>query len=107
MGTSNLFIDAGVDDTEAAVRGLDRALAVTSLLNLHTIDPVSGEFSLGATGNYLERGERIHPVQGITIAGNLTDLLNAVVGVGSDLLFGPGGLGSPTIVISELSIGGA
>jgi len=107
VGTSNLFIDAGVDDTEAAVRGLDRALAVTSLLNLHTIDPVSGEFSLGATGNYLERGERIHPVQGITIAGNLTDLLNAVVGVGSDLVFGPGGLGSPTIVISELSIGGA
>ncbi|TME65565.1 MAG: TldD/PmbA family protein [Chloroflexi bacterium] len=107
VGTSNLFIDAGVDDTDAAVRGLDRALAVTSLLNLHTIDPVSGEFSLGATGNYLERGERIHPVQGITIAGNLTDLLNAVVGVGSDLVFGPGGLGSPTIVISELSIGGA
>ena len=46
-------------------------------------------------------------MQGITIAGNLTDLLNAVVGVGSDLVFGPGGLGSPTIVISELSIGGA
>ena len=80
---------------------------MTSLLNLHTIDPVSGEFSLGATGNYLERGGRVHPAQGITIAGNLTHLLGAVVGVGSDLVFGPGGLGSPTLVISELSIGGA
>jgi PmbA protein len=49
----------------------------------------------------------VHPAQGITIAGNLTDLLNAVVGVGSDLLFGPSGLGSPTLVVSELSIGGA
>jgi PmbA protein len=107
IGPSNLFVAAGTDDAPAVVRGLDRALAVTSLLNLHTIDPVSGEFSLGATGNYLERGGRVHPAQGITIAGNLTHLLNAVVGVGTDLLFGPAGFGSPTLVISELSIGGA
>ena len=107
VGTSNLYIDAGTDDTAAIARGLDRALAITSLLNLHTIDPVSGEFSLGATGNYLERGLRSHPVQGITIAGNLTQLLGAIVAVGTDLVFGPSGLGSPTLVISELSIGGA
>ena len=107
IGPSNLFVAAGGDDAAALIRGLDRALAVTSLLNLHTIDPVSGEFSLGATGNYLERGSRVHPAQGITIAGNLTALLNAVVGVGTDLIFGPSGLGSPTLVISELSIGGA
>src|ERR671936_400867 len=91
----------------ASRRGLERALAITSLLNLHTIDPVSGEFSLGATARYLERGVGIHPVQGITIAGNLTQLLGAIVAVGTDLVFGPGGLGSPTLVISELSIGGA
>ena len=107
IGPSNLFVAAGTDDVATIARGLDRALAVTSLLNLHTIDPVSGEFSLGATGNYIERGNRVHPAQGITIAGNLTHLLNAVVGVGTDLVFGPSGLGSPTLVISELSIGGA
>jgi PmbA protein len=107
IGPSNLFVAAGTDDADGVVAGLDRALAVTSLLNLHTIDPVSGEFSLGATGNYLERGNRVHPVQGITIAGNLTNLLSSIVGVGTDLVFGPGGLGSPTLVISELSVGGA
>jgi PmbA protein len=107
IGPSNLFVTAGTDDANAIVAGLDRALAVTSLLNLHTVDPVSGEFSLGATGNYLERGSRLHPAQGITIAGNLTHLLNSIIGVGTDLLFGPGGLGSPTLVISELSVGGA
>src|SRR5207237_1997970 len=69
IGPSNLFVSAGTDDATAIVGRLDRALAVTSLLNLHTIDPVSGEFSLGATGNYLERGNRVHPAQGITIAG--------------------------------------
>jgi predicted Zn-dependent protease len=48
----------------------------------------------------------VHPAQGITIAGNLTDLLNSITGVGTDLLFGPSGIGSPTLVIAELSVGG-
>ena len=107
IGPSNLFVMAGTDDAKGIVAKLDHALAVTSLLNLHTVDPVSGEFSLGATGNYLERGSRIHPAQGITIAGNLTNLLSSIIGVGTDLVFGPSGLGSPTLVISELSVGGA
>ena len=106
IGPSNFYIEAGADDPEALVRGLDRALAVTSLLNLHTIDPVSGEFSLGASGTFMERGAPVHPVQGITIAGNLTHLLSSVSGVGTDLTFGSGGIGSPTLVIAELSVGG-
>lgn len=106
IGPSNFYIEAGTDDPTAAVRGLDRALAVTSLLNLHTIDPVSGEFSLGATGTYLEKGAPMHPVQGITIAGNLTHLLSSISAVGTDLTFGSSGIGSPTLVIAELSVGG-
>ena len=106
IGPSNFYIEAGTDDPAALVRGLERALAVTSLLNLHTIDPVSGEFSLGASGTYLERGAPVHPVQGITIAGNLTHLLSSVSGAGTDLTFGSGGIGSPTLVIAELSVGG-
>jgi PmbA protein len=106
IGPSNFYIDAGTDDPGALVRGLDRALAVTSLLNLHTIDPVSGEFSLGATGTYIEKGAPMHPVQGITIAGNLTHLLSSISGVGTDLTFGSGGIGSPTLVVAELSVGG-
>ena len=106
IGPSNFFVEAGVDDPAVAIARLDKALRITSLLNLHTIDPVSGEFSLGATGTYLEKGAAIHPVQGITIAGNLTNLLSSITGVGKDLTFGPGGIGSPTLVIAELSIGG-
>jgi PmbA protein len=106
IGPSNFYIEAGTDDPDALVHGLDRALAVTSLLNLHTIDPVSGEFSLGASGTYLERGTPAYPVQGITIAGNLTHLLSSISGVGTDLTFGSGGIGSPTLVIAELSVGG-
>jgi len=107
IGAANFHLAAGTASPEALVAGLDRALRITSLLNLHTIDPISGEFSLGATGDYLENGERGYPVQGITIAGNLTTLLSSITGVANDLRFGATGLGSPTFVISELSIGGA
>ena len=106
IGPSNFYVAAGTDDPKGMVSGLARALQITSLLNLHTIDPVSGEFSLGATGTYLEKGAPQHPAQGITIAGNLTHLLSSVTGVGTDLTFGPSGIGSPTLVIAELSIGG-
>lgn len=107
IGAANFHLAAGPTAPEALVRGLDRSLRITSLLNLHTIDPISGEFSLGATGDYLEKGERLYPVQGITIAGNLTSLLSSITGVATDLVFGSSGIGSPTFVISELSIGGA
>ena len=107
IGAANFHLAGGELAPDALVGSLDRALRITSLLNLHTIDPISGEFSLGATGEYLERGERLYPVQGITIAGNLTSLLASIAGVANDLTFGASGIGSPTVVISELSIGGA
>jgi PmbA protein len=107
IGAANFHLAAGAHDPKALVDGLDRALRVTSLLNLHTIDPISGEFSLGASGDYLERGARMHPVDGITIAGNLTTLLSSITGVADDLTFGASGIGSPTFVIAELSVGGA
>ena len=107
IGAANFHLAPGTVTPDLLVNGLDRSLRITSLLNLHTIDPISGEFSLGATGDYLEKGEREYPVQGITIAGNLTSLLSSITGVANDLTFGASGLGSPTFVISELSIGGA
>jgi PmbA protein len=106
IGAANFHLLPGATPPEELVGGLERALRITSLLNLHTIDPISGEFSLGATGDYLERGERRYPVQGITIAGNLTTLLSSITGVANDLVFGGSGIGSPTFVISELSVGG-
>lgn len=106
IGPSNLFIEAGDQDPERMVGELERALRITALLNLHTIDPISGEFSLGAAGDLLRHGQLEHPVQGVTIAGNLTKLLTSISGVGRDLTFGGSGIGSPTLVISELSIGG-
>lgn len=105
-GISNFYIVAGATAAKDLVRGADRALALTSLLNLHTIDPISGEFSLGATATYLERGELQYPVKGITIAGNLIALLTAIAAVGDDLRFGSSGVGSPTLLVRDISVGG-
>jgi PmbA protein len=107
IGAANFHLGPGTTGPQTLTRGLERSLRITSLLNLHTVDPISGEFSLGATADYLEHGERMYPVQGITIAGNLTALLSSITGVADDLTFGSSGIGSPTFVISELSIGGA
>ena len=107
IGAANFQLRPGAAAPDELIRGLERSLRITSLLNLHTVDPISGEFSLGATGDYLEKGERMYPVQGITIAGNLTSLLSSITGVANDLTFGSSGIGSPTFVISELSIGAA
>src|SRR5207244_4742473 len=107
IGAANFHLAPGSSTPESLVNGLARSLRITSLLNLHTIDPISGEFSLGATGDYLEKGERQYPVQGITIAGNLTTLLSSITGVANDLRLGATGLGSPTFVITELPLGDA
>jgi PmbA protein len=107
IAPSNFHVAGGTDDPGELRRRFDRALEITALLNLHTIDPISGEFSLGAAGIVLERGEPAYPVEGITIAGNLTHLLNAVAGVGRDLTFKrPMGFGSPTLLIADISVAG-
>src|SRR5260370_7845346 len=100
IGAANFHLAPAAATPESLVKGLARSLRITSLLNLHTIDPISGEFSLGATGDYLEKGERQYPVQGITIAGNLTTLLSSITGSANDLTFGASGLGTPTSVLS-------
>ncbi len=106
-GISNFTLLPGTRPVADLLRSTDRALAITSLLNLHTVDPISGEFSLGATATYLEKGVAAYPVKGVTIAGNLIGLLGSIAAVGDDLRFGAGGISSPTIVVRDVSVGGA
>jgi PmbA protein len=75
---------------------------------MHTADPVSGDFSVGAVGRLIENGKKTQPVKGITIAGNLIELLEGIEEIGSDLRFIPSGanVGCPTLLVSQLSIGG-
>ncbi len=105
VGTTNFFIRPGASSPEELIRNTPRGLYVTEVLGMHTANPISGDFSVGATGILIENGELTRPVRGITIAGNILDLLKNIDGVGNDLKFF-GGKGSPTIRVAGVSVSG-
>ena len=74
-------------------------------MGLHTANPITGEFSLGASGLLIENGQLTAPVKGFAIVGNLLDLMNRVDAVGSNLRFF-GSIGAPSLLFSEISVGG-
>ncbi len=105
VGVTNLYIKPGTDSLENLIASLDRGLFVTEVMGMHTANPISGDFSVGATGFWIEKGGKAFPVREITIAGNILDLMKNVAAVGSDLRFS-GRIGSPSLLIKELSIAG-
>jgi len=72
---------------------------------LHTVDPISGDFSLGASGIIYEGGKKKKSVRGVVIGGNIKELWSSVVEVGADLKF-YGNVGSPSLYIENITVGG-
>ncbi|MDD9826851.1 MAG: TldD/PmbA family protein [Deltaproteobacteria bacterium] len=105
VAPTNLWIEPGTGDLEDLVRGTERGLLVTGLFG-QGFNPVSGDFSRGASGHWIEGGERSHPVEEITVAGNLGEMLCAVDAVGGDLLWlGP--IAAPSLRVASLAVAGA
>ena len=69
-------------------------------------NPVTGDYSRGAAGFWIENGEIAHPVEEVTIAGNLGAMLAAVDAVGSDLLW-LGRVAAPTLRVARMTVAGA
>ncbi|MDR3354708.1 MAG: TldD/PmbA family protein [Synergistaceae bacterium] len=105
VGTSNLLLLPGQESRESMIRGISNGFLVSELMGLHTLDPISGDFSLGAKGVRISGGVPGEPVAGVTIAGNLLDLLMKVTAVGSDVTFFRS-IGAPTIVVEGVSVAG-
>jgi PmbA protein len=70
------------------------------------VNSVTGDFSQGASGFWIENGEITYPVQEITIAGNVLKALKNVQMIGNDLSFKLGSTASPTLLVSEMTVGG-
>jgi PmbA protein len=83
-GNHNLVVSHGGDDLAALMRRMGRGLLVTEQLG-HGMNPVTGDFSRGAAGFWIEGGEIAYPVEEITIAGNLKDMFRDIVAIGSDV----------------------
>jgi PmbA protein len=109
VGVSNLVLQPGSLSRMELLRRVGEGLYVAQLHGLHTVNTVSGEFSLGLTGHWIRGGELAQPVRELTIAGNLIELLQKVIGLANDprFTFAGGFCGSPTVLIEELSVAGA
>lgn len=83
-GSHNLIIQPGQYDLDGLLAQMGRGLLVTELLG-HGINYVTGDYSRGAAGYWVENGKIVHPVEEITIAGNLKDMLAGIVAVGRDV----------------------
>jgi PmbA protein len=105
VGISNFFIEPGTLTLSALMEDLRPGLVVEEVMGLHTVDPISGDFSLGCSGDWIERGEKVYPFKSVAIAGNLFELFGKVKGVGEDLRFF-GSVGSPSLLIEGLEISG-
>lgn len=105
IGTSNLYLTPGKKSQSELFASIPKGVYITNVMGLHTANPVTGEFSIGASGVLIENGKLTKPIKGFAIAGNLIQLLKDVSEVGSDLRFW-GGVGAPSLLVSQLAISG-
>ncbi|MGC8605711.1 MAG: TldD/PmbA family protein [Desulfomonilaceae bacterium] len=104
-GVTNLFVTPGELTLSDLIKDVGSGVMITEVMGLHTANPISGDFSVGATGFKICGGRIDHPVKGIAIAGNIIDLFGSVRHVGNDFQFF-GAFGTPSIIVENLSISG-
>ncbi|NOQ13719.1 MAG: metalloprotease PmbA [Methyloprofundus sp.] len=103
-GVHNLCITAGDKNLEQLLQKMDTGLLVTELMG-QGVNPVTGDYSRGASGFWVEQGVIQYPVQEITIAGNLKDMFQHILAVGNDIDY-RGNIRSGSILIEEMAIAG-
>ena len=105
IGCGNLYLEPGTLTPEEILAAIPAGLYVTGLMGFG-VNVVTGDYSRGATGLWIENGELTHAVEEVTIAGNLAEMLRNVTAIGSDLEF-RSAVASPTLRIDGMTIAGA
>ena len=105
IGCGNLYLEPGTLTPEEIIAGVPAGLYVTSLMGFG-VNVVTGDYSRGATGLWIENGQLTHAVEEVTIAGNLAEMLKNVNAIGNDLVF-RGSVASPTLRIDGMTLAGA
>ncbi|MBI5902456.1 MAG: TldD/PmbA family protein [Deltaproteobacteria bacterium] len=106
VGASNLYIGKGAKTLDELFKEIGRGLFITELMGVHTINTISGDFSLGASGSWIEGGGVAYPVRGMAISGNLLGLFEKTVCCAKDLRF-IGSIGAPSLMVEEIEVSGA
>jgi len=103
-GPTNFFLEPGPHSPEEIIASVPMGLYVTELIGFG-VNGVTGDYSRGAVGMWIENGELTYPVEEFTIAGNLRDMLAGIEMVGNDLSL-RNALASPTIKIARMTVAG-
>lgn len=107
VGARSLALEAGTQSREEILQGVGDAVLVTDVSGLHSgVNPVSGDFSVGAEGFWIRSGAPAEPFREATIASTLQRMLQDVVTVGNDTRWF-GGTAGVTLVIQDVSLGGS
>jgi PmbA protein len=104
VGPTNFYLAPGTKTAQDIIKTVKQGLYVTDLIGFG-INMVTGDYSRGASGFWIEGGELAYPVEEITIAGNLKDMFAGIEMIGSDLVL-RGRIASPTVKIIEMMVAG-
>ena len=109
IGVSNFYIKPSGKETENIFEKVNRGFFVTDIIGLHSgTNPISGQISVGAKGFLIKNGSLEAPVKEVTIATDILSFCKNLDKIGKDLKFLPAGgyIGSPSILIKEISVSG-
>ena len=104
-GAHNLLVPGGSEDMGSLIRSMDRGLLVQELIGMG-VNSVTGDYSRGAVGYWIENGEISHPVHEVTIAGNLKDLYQRIAAIGNDQDL-RSGIRCGSLLVEAMTIAGA
>jgi PmbA protein len=105
IGPTNFYLKAGTHTPDEIVRSIKSGLYVVELIGFG-VNTVTGDYSRGAVGIWIENGRFTHAVQEVTIAGNLREMLRNIEMIGNDVTF-IGSVAAPTVKIGNMVISGA
>jgi PmbA protein len=106
VGTSNFYVDAGETPRDELLSRAEGGVLIQDVSGVHSgANPISGEFSVGATGLRIAGGALGEPLREMTIASTLPEMLKAITGVGDDLRFFSS-VGTPSVLIGEMTLAG-
>jgi len=105
VGCGNLYLEPGTLTPEEIIAQIPVGFYVTGLMGFGT-NTVTGDYSRGATGLWIENGQLTHAVEEVTVAGNLGEMLKNVTAIGNDLVF-RSSIASPTLRIDGMTVAGA
>ncbi|HEY2384752.1 MAG TPA: TldD/PmbA family protein [Terriglobia bacterium] len=105
IGPTNFYLKAGSHKPDEILSSVTKGLYVVELIGFG-VNTVSGDYSRGAVGLWIENGKLTHPVQEVTIAGNLREMLKNIEMIGDDVTF-IGSIAAPTLKIGNMVISGA